>query len=112
MQISNINLTNTHKISFSALQTHSSLYDVSNALLRDKETGDVYQKVYNSLNEVSGNRNLEIRKLGDYGGVVIEVDERGNIIRYISKDFQNLVRGMQEAVLKLVEENNSSVEEK
>lgn len=102
MQISNIS---SNKVNFKSLSTHCSFYDKAAFLSQNKATKDVYEKAYKHLDEVSGKKNLEIRELSDWGGVVVETDEQDNIVRYVAKNFQNAIQCMKDAALILEKEN-------
>ena len=101
-----------NNIKFGSLSVHNSFYDKELALCQNKQTCDTYQKLYKILEENSGDKSLEIRGLGDFGGVVVETDERGNIVRYISKSFNNVISCMKDASLKIAKENDISKKEK
>ncbi|MGM9993101.1 MAG: hypothetical protein ACI37R_00015 [Candidatus Avigastranaerophilus sp.] len=112
MKIAGVKTFSSDNTKFGALRVHTSFYDKEAVLCQNRQTGDMYQKLYKDLEEISGDKNLEIRGLGDCGGVVVETDDRGNIIRYISKNFHNVVSCMKDAVLKLAKENEIQSKEK
>lgn len=112
MQISGIIKGNERKQTFGQLKTHYSLFDKSIELIQNEKTRDIFVSTYNELKAASGDRNLEIRALGENGGVVAETDEEGNVLRYISKNFHNLISSMKDAVLKLNKENNPKSSER
>lgn len=104
MQISN--LVNTNKTSFCKLTTGQDFFDTSVSLIQNKATRDSYVKAYNELQTASKDRNLEIRSLGDFGGVVVETDDMGKVTKYISKNFENAIECLKEATLKLTKTDN------
>lgn len=101
MNISKINNTTN----FGRLSTHNSFYDTELILRQNSKTRDSYEKAFSNLNQVSGKKELEIRPLGDFGGVVVETDGRDKVLRYISKNFKNAIDCMKDAVLILQKEN-------
>lgn len=100
------------QINFRGLTVSNGFYDTHLSLLRNNQTTNSYQKAYNELDEVSGKRNLEIKKLSDYGAAIAEIDSNGAISRYVSKDFHSAISAMQSATLKLQNEDKPSVDRK
>lgn len=103
MQISKIN-----NINFKALYIHNSFYDTAAFLSQNQHTKKDYADTYEKLRDASLNKQIELRSLGD-GVMVVEVDDRDNIVRYIAKNFENAIEGMKQAVLKLESESKVSI---
>lgn len=107
-----ISLNTSDNKSFKQLKINDTFYDRYVSIIQNEKTKDAFVSAYKELEGVSENRNLEIRGLGDIGGVIAQVDENGNIERYISKNFHNVISAMKDAVLKINKENNPNNHER